>query len=150
MIGGVAHSWADSLFKPVQAALEFSGQADEEHLVASFSVPAGKRLLIKMATILAEVPQGEAVFLVIETTVRGKEVRHYLTLEEKWIDPVNLPGNPLVTFAGVHNVQIFADPGTTADVIVKRFSGCSNGGCPAPVEYSGSISGCLVDKWFTP
>ncbi len=101
----------------------------------SFTVPAGKRLVIEYASMHASIPVGEVAELSIVTSVAGTFVEHVLPLT-----PPSVPfaAGGLVARVG-QVVRLYADPGTVVFVNVGR------SGVGSPTNFSVSISGHLVD-----
>jgi hypothetical protein len=101
----------------------------------SFTVPAGKRLVIEYASMHASIPAGEVAELAIGTTVAGTFVEHVLPLT-----PPSMPfaAGGLVARVG-QVVRLYADPGTVIFLNVGR------SGVGTPTNFSVSISGHLVD-----
>jgi hypothetical protein len=100
--------------EPFQAEISFSipdGSSSETFTLAV--VPAGKRLVVEYATILAEVPSGK-MGARITTTAAGQYAAHHLVLTEQ--GPVY--GTP--TFVASQTMRVYADPGTGVTGIVVR------------------------------
>jgi hypothetical protein len=97
-----------------------------------YTVPAGKRLVIEYASMLAEIPVGQVASWTISTFVRGRLERHRF--------PLTLPSvafnNVTATESG-QQVRIYADPGTHVEA-----GGIPNSGS-GPFTFT--ISGHLVD-----
>jgi hypothetical protein len=105
---------ANPASEPFQAEVSFSipdGSSSETFTLAV--VPAGKRLVVEYATILAEVPSGK-MGARITTTAAGQYAAHHLVLTEQG----PLFGTP--AFVASQPMRVYADPGTGVTGIVIR------------------------------
>ena len=101
---------------------------------ATYSVPAGKRLVVEYASAWAYLPPaGQTMFVRITTTVGGSEAFHTLALQKREDYGV------LKQFEGAHLVRLYADPATTVHVAAGRQPGADMASCTV------TLSGYLVD-----
>jgi hypothetical protein len=99
----------------------------------TFTVPAGKRLVIEFMSGTQALPTSEkAIWVQINVQNSGTSVAHQFPLTLTSDDGVN------ASFVGAHQTRLYADPSTTVEMDCLE-SGMSQGACGA------SISGYLID-----
>jgi hypothetical protein len=108
--------------------------AGENEITATYSVPAGRSLVIETVTADIGVGGGDQPFLFVSTTTRSNSAQHTIVLEE-------LPRQTDV-FGATRRVQLYADPGTTVTVMVTRWGSSGYPDIPKPELVT--LSGRLV------
>jgi hypothetical protein len=84
--------------------------------VGTFTVPAGKRLVIEFVSIFAQVNQGQKELVNIETTA-GNTVASYTVVPNFYGTEVS--SNPAFdVFVGNQQMRVYADPGSTVNILV--------------------------------
>src|SRR5262245_9124666 len=102
----------------------------------TFTVPAGKRLVIEFASIRTNVGAGEQVQAFIRGGSGFSDVVHpiVMTFQQRLAGQDNYVGSQLM--------GMYAEPGTTVELLVSQVNG---GAGPTPgARIEGSISGYLV------
>ncbi len=97
-----------------------------------YTVPAGKRLVIEYASMVAEIPVGQVASWTISTFVGGRLERHRFPQT-----PPSVAFNNVNATESGQQVRIYADPGTNV-----KAGGIPNSGS-GPFTFT--ISGHLVD-----
>jgi len=155
LMGGISDSSAKKLstcpsVEPVQRSFGFSGQysGTPEFELDSFTVPAGKRLVIETATVTVRddgttfgEPLNTGVILLIETTVNDELVQHSLPLKQIYYETQTRQAG----FAVVQNLRIYSDPGSSVKAIIKFFTPTTDGNFGLNGTISGSLSGHLTE-----
>ena len=103
----------------------------------SFTVPLGKRLVIEFASIRTTVGQGEQVQAFIRAGNGLADAIHpiLMSFQQTVAGQDNYVGGQLM--------RMYAEPGTTVELLVSRVKG---GAAPSPnARITGSVSGYLVD-----
>jgi hypothetical protein len=109
-------------------------------ILDEFTVPKGQRLVIEFSSVVAQVPLDESVVLIIETSVNGTVVEHFVNLAKFWEATYAVPPHWEI---GSKLVQIYADPQTTVRIKAIRYSPSFDGDIPGTLIFEGSISGHL-------
>jgi len=127
--------------QPVQVRLTCSMENPQVACLGNqiiYTVPQGKRLVIEYASMVARVPEGQSVSMLIQvpSSGGGLAVTHYLPLSAPSHDGV-FAGGPFTSIG--QQVRAYADPGSNVVVNGLRNNGAGAG------SYEFSISGHLVD-----
>ena len=114
---------AEVIFTDTDFSASFSG---------TFTVPAGKRLVIESVDGQISVPTGEQFLAKIFTTASGVASGHALPFTSK----VNF--GSFDVYATAVSTRFYADPGTKVFYLVDRNSGAGGSG-PTEIEFSGYL-----------
>ncbi len=122
--------------QPFQEAIQvvlLPGTRDD---VATFTVPAGKRLVIEHFSALAQGPQGQRYLAWVSTTLNGvTPVGNFLVFTQQ---TTNVSGD---TYTATQPMRVYADPGTTVRVTFSRGFDDTGG-----ATFDANISGYFVDQ----
>jgi hypothetical protein len=105
---------------------------------AGVTVPTGKRLVIEYASLRAQLPVGQRLGFQVETRLNGFDGFH--SVPTTFLGGFNGVGGPDDEVVAGQDVRLYADPGTTVAVILRRLDGTTDPASVFPV-----ISGHLVD-----
>lgn len=110
-----------------------AGEAGGE---VTFTVPAGKRLVIEYASMRGSLLPGQTVFVNIVTTVAAQDAFHTVVVADQGLyGAIHLVGAAQTT-------RIYADPGT---VVRVQFVRDPSAGAPGHAAFSMTLSGYRVD-----
>ena len=99
------------------------------------TVPAGKRLVIEFISVSAQVPPGQHLELAtVQTLAGGHGAAHQLLIHAQ---PDAVIGDDI--YRAVQELRLYADPGTSVQVLVRRNSGLGE------ATFGVTISGYLVN-----
>ena len=103
---------------------------------ATFTVPAGKRIVVEYASLRASLPPGQTVFVNIATTTAGQSAFHPVVVSDQGMYGV------LHLVGASQQTRIYADPGTT---IIVQFGRDPSAGAPGGADFFMTLSGHRVD-----
>jgi hypothetical protein len=106
--------------------------------VFSYAVPAGKRLVIEFVSVNATIGEGEKM----HAFIRGggfTDAIHPIIMNFQ----VTVASRDL--FAGAQLMRMYAEPGTTVEILVSRRDAADTGAVGGNAFIETSISGYLVD-----
>ena len=107
--------------------------------IFTYQVPLGKRLVIEFASIRASLGRGEKM----EAFVRGGNAfRHAL---HPIVMNFQLTSATHDIYVGSQAMKLYAEPGTTVEVLVSRRDAANTGAVSSDASVESSISGYLVD-----
>ena len=144
---------------------------DYHDFTGTFQVPNDKRLVIEYASAFVATDEQGAVFtdppeipetippnlkLFVKTTVNGEVSPHFWRLVHTGKEG-RLISEPIggfsywITdyFTGSQQMRLYADPGSTVEVILEMYDGCHNGHCHK-INLSTTLSGYLADPKVSP
>ena len=119
--------------QPFQASIPIDPGAGSLDPLGCIAVPAGRRMIIELLTLILEASHESAMLdLALRTTVGGSTVSHA-------IEMTRTPTIVNSYFSATHNVRIYADPATNVCVVMRAmFQG--------PFQLgTATLSGQLVD-----
>lgn len=123
--------------QPFQMGFPFTMNSGTQQVFQSFTVPAGKRLVIEYVSMgSGSVPVGQHLFIIITTTVGAVGAFHFVAVTPQGSIP---PPNAADTFVASQPMRVYADPGTTVTIQMQRDS--ADGACGPNL----TVSGYLVD-----
>jgi hypothetical protein len=96
------------------------------------TVPAGKRLVIELASAIVTTAAGQNVRIRVDATAGGGAGAHHLTVAEE-------PWQGVIDHKGIQLTRMYADPGSTVYIRVARDQGAG------VASVNASISGYLVN-----
>lgn len=118
--------------QPFQFSIQANLDVSEGAAVRTFSVPAGRRLVIEHMSCEAAVPPGQRAMCHFITTVGGTEAFHLVVMSEQG----NFVGSD--QFRASQAIRTYADPETLVRLVGQR----NEGGGTAILDFT--ISGYLV------
>jgi hypothetical protein len=99
------------------------------------TIPAGKRLVIEFISVSAQVPPGQHLELAtVQTLAGGHGAAHQLLIQAQ---PDAVIGDDI--YRAVQELRLYADPGSTVQVLVRRNSGLGQ------ATFGVTISGYFVN-----
>jgi len=102
-------------FQPFQRPFSLEWPDGQDLVTSTYTVPAGKRLVIEYASLSAYLQaEGQSMFVRILTTAGGASAFHNLAVQKQEDYGV------LKQFSAAHLVRIYADPGSTVQVSAGR------------------------------
>ena len=107
--------------------------------VFSYIVPAGKRLVIEYASLTANIGRGEKVRAFVRGGNSFQDAIHPIIMTFQ----MTVGTNDL--FVGSQPLKLYAEPGTTVEVLVSRRDAANTGAVTPNGNLHASISGYLVD-----
>jgi hypothetical protein len=81
------------------------------------TVPAGKRLVIELVTARAHVSENQRPIVSLTTVQGGNSVEHTIAMTQESV----VEGEEFVELLGTHAVRLYADPGSTPFVTLRRY-----------------------------
>ena len=124
---------ADDAKQPFQKMLVATLDGSEFNETVSFTVPAGKRLVIETVSANAAMPTGQKAIINVATVGGGQNGRAWLALAEQG----NVSG--LDRYAVAQSLRMYADPLTTVAFQVVR------SGAASTASFNFSVAGYYVD-----
>jgi hypothetical protein len=121
--------------QPFQRELQITVPAGSNGVAQTFTVPAGKRLVIEFVAASLGLFPGQKGILLITTTVGGSIASYDLPLTDQGVGFTGFAG-----FRTSQMVRIYADPGSTVTVVV----GSDGATFPVAIGELVSLSGYLV------
>ena len=112
---------------------------DDDLEIFSYSVPLGKRLVIEFVSVSATIGKGEKMHAFIRGGDVFNDAIHPITMNFQ----VTVASRDL--FAGAQLMKMYAEPGTTVEILVSRRDAADTGAVKPGASFSTSISGYLVD-----
>jgi hypothetical protein len=126
--------------QPFQRDVSITVPAGQLTHATSFTVPAGKRLVLEYASGFVGVSVSELVRVNVDTTVGADRVRHTIAPSVYRREfPPDVQADFMMTFG--QPLKVYADPGSTVLVMASR----SENGWITPTTFSLALSGYLVD-----
>jgi hypothetical protein len=128
--------------QPFQKRLSTSGQSGDFDVSASFTVPAGKRLIIQFASASVTLPVGQTAS--VDLFVPEDQVDIPLPLQAQGTTSNSLGLNNVL--AAATQLSAYVDGGHLVELVLSRYP--SSGGAVAPggnVFLGGFVSGYLVN-----
>jgi hypothetical protein len=122
--------------QPFQRPFSVNLAPTESFGEATFTVPAGKRIVVEYASLRASLPPGQTVFVNIVTTTAGQSAFHPVLISDQGMYGV------LHLVGASHQTRIYADPGTT---ITVQFGRDPSAGAPGGANFFMTLSGYRVD-----
>jgi hypothetical protein len=107
--------------------------------VFTFTVPLGKRLVIEYASVFANLGKGEKVHAFVRGGNGFQDALHPIVMTFQ----ATIGGHDL--FVGSQAMKLYAEPGTTVDLLISRRDAADTGAVNQDSNIEGSISGYLVD-----
>ena len=107
--------------------------------VFSYAVPLGKRLVIEFVSVQATIGEGEKMRAFIRGGNGFTDAIHPIIMNFQ----VTVASRDL--FAGAQLMRMYAEPGTTVEILVSRRDAADTGAVKANAFIETSISGYLVD-----